>query len=379
MFIWYYFEKKNFLALFLVSYVITAITFLLKGLPSVAFQSITLLVLFISERKFKKLISWQHIIGIFVFFILLSAYYIAYYLKHPGDIDDLLLKLVSESTEKSAAGATIGKTVRHFFRFPYEIMMHFVPWTLLVVLLFNKPLLKHAFKVPFLKYCLLVFGANILIYWTSHITYMRYLLMLFPLIFIFLLQLAKIHAFTNSLNYRIVKRILLISVILLFITNFLLPVIFKSELPVNGVYLKTFILMILGIFVIYSLYFSKQKINLFYALAVMLLLSRIAFNLFLVPYRQIISWGDLCRKDAIHLAKETSTEDLFIMTDTITIPSVYYITRERNQILRSREKYTIGPYYIVEDTAVFGEHFNKEYSMRIPVKKNSYYAGRFSP
>jgi 4-amino-4-deoxy-L-arabinose transferase-like glycosyltransferase len=51
MFIWYYFEKKNFLALFLVSYVITAVTFLLKGLPSVAFQGITLLVLFISERQ----------------------------------------------------------------------------------------------------------------------------------------------------------------------------------------------------------------------------------------------------------------------------------------------------------------------------------------
>ncbi len=43
---WHFFNRKKYLALFLAAYAITAVSYLLKGLPSLFFAAVTLLVLF---------------------------------------------------------------------------------------------------------------------------------------------------------------------------------------------------------------------------------------------------------------------------------------------------------------------------------------------
>ena len=63
MLIFFFFEKKQWFWLFFTSYLITALTFLSKGLPSVVFQGFTLIALLAYTKNLKKLFSWQHIVS----------------------------------------------------------------------------------------------------------------------------------------------------------------------------------------------------------------------------------------------------------------------------------------------------------------------------
>ncbi len=380
MLIWHFFQKRRFPVLFLSTYAILAVTFLLKGLPSLAFQGITLLTLFIYTGHFRKLFSWAHIAGIVVFVLLISAYYYPYYLHHPDDTTGLLLRLVSESTQKSALGVRIGETFKHMVSFPFEMVYHFAPWTILLIMAFNRSILKRAFSNSFIKYCILVFAANIIIYWLSPITYPRYLHMLVPLLFIALLYLIRFHALSNTVSYRIVMYIIFVLTIMLIVVYTIMPILFHKLLPVSHIFLKSVLLLIPGIFLFYKMYLARKRMNTLFGLGLVLLISRISFNLFLVPYRQTLAWPEKCREDAIRLGQGTKGEELFLLTDTITIPNAYYITRERNEILRFVNVPTRQSYYIVDDTAWFDGHFTREFTMRSTIsRKHRFYAGRFNP
>jgi 4-amino-4-deoxy-L-arabinose transferase-like glycosyltransferase len=377
MIIWYFYQRKNFTLLFFLSYFIIAITFLLKGLPSVVFQGVTLLTLFISQKSVRKLFCWQHLVGIFLFLTFTGTYYLFYYIKNPDYFDDVILRLFTESTRKSAIGAVFSKTLMHIFTFPFEVIYHFLPWTLLIILLYDKNILRKALSNNFIRYCLLIFIANLLVYWLSPITYPRYLLMLIPLIFVVFLYLGKIHALSNTLGNKIVVKLLYIFMITLIIASSLLPVIFAGKIPVTHLYLKSLLIFLTGLLVFYDYHSSKQS-SLLFTVGILLLISRISFDLFLLPYRQSISWSDKCRRDAIALAKNTKGHEMFLLTDTITIPNAYYLTRERKEILRFKTIPEKGPYYIVLDTTLYGDAFKKEFVMRIPYNSSSLYIGKFN-
>jgi hypothetical protein len=109
-----------------------------------------------------------------------------------------------------------------------------------------------------------------------------------------------------------------------------------------------------------------------------MLISRISFNLFLVPYRHYESWLTMCRNDSIELAQKTKSEELYYMTDTITTLNVYILTRERGEILRFRDDEEPGPYYIINENTKYNGNFEKEFSMRVPNYHRSYFAGKFN-
>jgi 4-amino-4-deoxy-L-arabinose transferase-like glycosyltransferase len=377
MLMWHFFQKQEFTRLFLVSYMLTAISFLLKGVPSLAFQGITLVILLSYTKNFRRLFSWQHLTGIFLFLVITGAYYIAYYRKNPDHIGTLLLRLVTESAQKSALGSGIEKTFRHVFAFPFEVLFHFVPWTLMIILAFSRKIFVKALSNGFIRYCTLVFLANIILYWLSPVTYPRYLLMLVPLAFIVFLYLARIHARLGTPHDAILRKVLLMIMFPLVLANALLPVVFAGRIAVDNLYVKSLLLFAAGILVLYFLYFAPNRSNVLLSLGVILLISRISFDLFLVPYRQSKSWLDLCRKDALELARETKGEELYLYADTLTIPNVYYITRERNEILRHGDIPLAGSWFIVKDTLGCLAPFKKELTMRVPYYTKYFYAGKF--
>ena len=378
MIIWHCFRRQSYHKMFLISYLLVAIGFLLKGLPTILFQGITLLSVLIIERKIKMLFSWRHFAGIGIFIILTGSYYLTYYFKNPHHFPDLMLRLVSESTQKSAIGAGFEKTILHLFTFPFEIIYHFVPWTLLVVFLFHKRILRKAMMNHFILYCTVIFIANCIVYWLSPITYPRYLLMLMPLLFIVFLQLSRYHAITNTLNYRVVVIVFLIFAFGIALAGTLLPVVFASKLPVQHIFQKVFVLLVLNLLVIYPLVTNQKRAGLLYYTVLLMLISRISFNLFLVPYRHYESWLTMCRNDSIELAQKTKSEELYYMTDTITTLNVYILTRERGEILRFRDDEEPGPYYIINENTKYNGNFEKEFSMRVPNYHRSYFAGKFN-
>jgi len=70
-------ESREYLKLFAITYILCAIVFLLKGLPAILMQGITLLVLFWEKDRWKVLFSWTHLVGVFVFLIAVLSYYLA--------------------------------------------------------------------------------------------------------------------------------------------------------------------------------------------------------------------------------------------------------------------------------------------------------------
>lgn len=376
MIIGHYFEKKSHLRLFLLSYFLTAAGFLLKGVPSLAFQGITLLVVFVEGKKFRSLISWNHVAGILVLLVICGTYYFLYYLRNPEYLDNALLKLISESTQKSLIGSGITKTVNHFFTFPFELIYHFFPWSLLIVFLFNRTIFRSLFQNRFIKFCILVFATNITVYWFSPVTYPRYLLMLVPLAFTVLLYASKVHALAKTRMYLIAGKIFSIIVFAIAMSAVFLPVVFAEQLPVEHLYLKVLFLLTLILMFFLSYRYYQSQYGMFYYTAVLLLVVRLSFNLFLIPYRHGQSWVTVCKSDAIKLGKATAGEQLFVMADTINLQNVYYLTRERNDILRFSESPDTGKWIII-DSSYVNSNFSKEFSMRVPYYRRTYYVGKF--
>ena len=125
MLIWHFFKKENLLILFLVSYALTAVTFLMKGLPSIYYQGVSLLVIFISEKKFKKLFSWKHLSGILLFVCIIGLYYAFTLPGIPGIFRNVFQVLFTESSEKTALGFSIADTVKYIFTFPFQFILSF--------------------------------------------------------------------------------------------------------------------------------------------------------------------------------------------------------------------------------------------------------------
>ncbi|MBN1145124.1 MAG: hypothetical protein JXA72_11915 [Bacteroidales bacterium] len=377
MITWYYIRKQKFTTLYLLTYFILAVAFLLKGLPSLVFQAITLLAAFTLERKFIRLFSWKHLAGIGIFIATTGTYYVSYAYRNPDLIDHLLLRLITESTDKSAIGATVMKTILHFLIFPFEVLYHFLPWTLFALFLFHGKILSKALKNNFIRYCVVIFLSNIIIYWTSPITYPRYLLMLMPLFFVVVLYMARMHTLAGTVHFRIVKVLLFTMMAILMLSSYLLPAFSAKNLPVEQVYLKSFLILLAGGLVMMFPFMTK-KANLIFSFGLMLLISRISFNLFLIPYRQSESWADKCRSDAITIAHLTKNSQLYCLTDTIMIPNAYYLTREREEILCFREFPEAGPYYILSDTISYGKNLQPKYTMRIPHPDRKFFIGKFT-
>ena len=59
------FHREQYFRLFAFSWLLTALGFMLKGLPSLVFEGITLLVYFTSQKSLRKLFSLQHILWLF--------------------------------------------------------------------------------------------------------------------------------------------------------------------------------------------------------------------------------------------------------------------------------------------------------------------------
>ena len=108
-------------AMFVVSYLAAALGFLTKGLPSLAFQVLTLAAWLPLVRRPRWLLSWAHLAGIAAFALCVGGYFAAY----AGHADPLpfLAKLLYEGAEKTAVGRLGGaaKIPLQLLAFPLQL------------------------------------------------------------------------------------------------------------------------------------------------------------------------------------------------------------------------------------------------------------------
>lgn len=311
-------------ALFLLVYALSAIAFLTKGMPTLLFTGITLLVVFLYHRDFRGLISWSHTFGILLFIILLGSYFYIY--STEADITRLIAVLWDESSQRIVGEMPVRSFFSHLLLFPLEILKNLLPASLLILLFLRKPPLVRGSRLSGLIFLILI--TNILVYWLSPGTRQRYIYMLYPLIIILLVdlyyRLLDISGQTpewfrktlNALAALIVLAMLAVPFLpqLAFLPNHLLA----SLLGLGLIGLSWYFLM------------KRQKQPLLFMVAIMVTL-RLFSNLTVITFRGTPSNEVMPEVTAgTEIGKMSRGQEVFILGESdIPLRIAYYAYRER--------------------------------------------------
>lgn len=180
MILYGYGREKKWLRFFVLSYFLFAIAFLLKGLPAVVFQALSIpTALYLHGALKTKFFSREHTLGLLAGAAPLLLYYIPYATQVP--LDKVFSVLLDQSMQRTATHHGLLESVRHVFTFPPEQVYHFLPWSLLVIVAFHPSFRTWLRSDPFIQFNFWLLVINLPVYWLSVQVYPRYLLMFIPL------------------------------------------------------------------------------------------------------------------------------------------------------------------------------------------------------
>lgn len=179
--IFHFYQQKQIHWLYLSSYLLTAVGVLTKGIPSLFFQAITLLVIVFLNRDLKRLFSVWHFAGIILLALTSGGYFYLYSLHH--DVDPYLARLFTETFSRTAMERSIVDNFKHLFNFPVMLIKISAPWFLLFLLTLKSNWKQRLRDNPFLAFCFWFCIANGLVYLFSPGTRERYLYMFFPFVY----------------------------------------------------------------------------------------------------------------------------------------------------------------------------------------------------
>lgn len=328
--LYHFSEGKKYLLMFLFTYTMAAAGYLMKGLPSVAFQGISLLAWMMHEKSFRKLFTFQHLAGIAVFLLITGTYYYAY--LQTNSLQDVFSTLLDQSNRINDKDGTPLSWSSHLFVFPFEMAYEFAPWTLLLLLLFDRDVRRRTFEQKFFRYCLLIFLSNIIIYWVSADMRPRYLFMLFPLLFIILTKAWREALRLQTRMSGFIGLLFLLMIVAALLSLLIYP-FWKETMHLPGI---ATIIPVLFIVTGFSV-FAAVKLPQFriWFLVIALLSVRIGFNAFNLPARYN-SYPDAgYRQGEVTTGRLSRGHDLFILGDTpFNHDASFYISRERGSIVR---------------------------------------------
>jgi len=344
MMIFYFGQRKKYYALFISSYIVCAMAFLLKGVPAIAFQGITLITYFIFKRDFKRLFTLPNFVGLGIFILLLGSYYFSYFSNNDFSPEILFNKLFNESAQRTFIQYGFGATIKHGFTFPFEMFYHFLPWTIFLIACFQKNFWGILKENKFVQYMVWIFVANIPVYWFSVDVYPKYVFMFVPLVygitFYFYFNLNK-----DAWQRKVINVIMISACVIMFLAS--LIVLFTKTVDVlEYPFLQiAFLIVMLGICAFIS--FKKQYAV--YAFLGAVVLARISFNWFVLPHRGEKTLQ--AKNDAKKILDITKQKQLFILNnaDTHNFDGFsFYLTTGRNEVLKKSSAISPGNFYIVD-------------------------------
>ncbi|MEM9340900.1 MAG: glycosyltransferase family 39 protein [Bacteroidota bacterium] len=349
MTIYYHHEKKKYLQLFVVAYLLTALGALTKGLPSGVFVGFTLFGLFVDKRQFRMLFSYQHILGIALLTLIVGSYAYAYY-----QFNDFTLffqsddeSLVEQSAGKTFFMSSLPSIITHLFTFPFSIVFDLLPVSILVIFVFNRELVKRWWKEPFMRYLLITLGVNILIYWLSPMTRTRYMYMLYPIPVIFFVY--ALLSGTSKWRQQVWHVFALVLQFLLLIGCISLPFLPVEQLTLldNVVWLSCiFSLAMAGI--IY-LYFKKKALRLLCVIGSMVVL-RFIFDFTASPIRALQSDMLNRKNEGIAIGQLVKPYPVYMYKDSeISRQRIFYIEQQSENFVRLSEQLDSTNYFLVDE------------------------------
>lgn len=344
MLIFYFGEKKKYYALFISSYLTCAIAFLLKGVPAIAFQGISLISYFTLKKDFKKLFSLPNFIGLIVLLLLIGSYYFNYFSNNHFSPEILFNNLLNESAQRTFIQYGFEPTIKHVFTFPFEMLYHFLPWTIFLIACIQKSFWAAIRKNKFIQYLFLIFAANIPIYWFSVDVYPKYVFMFVPLVygiaFYFYFNLNK-----DAWQRKAINVIMISACVIMLLASLIVPFTKTVDVLEYPFLQIAFLIVTLGTCALISF---KKKYSV-YAFLAAVVLARISFNWFVLPHRGEKTLQT--KNDAKKILDITKQKKLFILNnaDTHNFDGFsFYLATGRNEILKKYSAVIPGNYYIVD-------------------------------
>ena len=339
-----YGKRDEWLKALMISYVLHAIAFLCKGLPSVLFAGLSAIPVIWYFKNWKYIFNWRHLLSFGVFAVIISAYFYKYsqYNALNGWVDQLW---------DQSAQRTVMDDKRQWYdalwslvKFPLDHLMHLAPWSLFFPLLFFKGFRKALKQSDFLKVLGLIFLANIPVYWLSPGYYPRYLFMLYPIVFVFVGMVMEMHK--EGKYVRVLHQILLV---LLGLVSIAPLAVFFVELKGEYMALKVAIVMVLGVASV--LLFAKLPKLRYLSFVFAILVFRLSFNFFILEERKDSDPHHEFMRGAVEAARITGDAPLYLYYDTpFNHGSTFYVEREKNEILRFKDNPEAGEYYLINES-----------------------------
>lgn len=357
MLVFYYDQKRNYWLLYLTTYLLTAIGFLLKGLPPLAFQAITLAGWFVYTRRFWLLFHPAHFAGIGVFVLITGSYYWAYFSQNDIPFQDVAGVLFSESAKRTGLRLGWGATLLHLLTFPFELVYHFVPYTLLIVLLIRRDIGNILKKNSFIAFNVLTFCLTILIYWVSPEVYGRYLIGLVPLLFTVLAYFYYEHTYPLNRGRWWVERIWLVATIVVGVGTWT-TLFYPATRVLPNVFWKT--TLVSGLLFVLAYNMTRPVANRLGLMVAVLIVVRLGFNWFVLPGRA--TKREFYQTSAEQAARLTLGHPLYGYKNTVgdgpaTDVSSFHITAVRGEILRRTRQKIPGALYIGDSVTLANEPY----------------------
>ncbi len=364
-------EKGEFAWMFFLGYVFAAIGFLTKGLPSVLFLEITLLIALWDSYRLRKLWSGGHLLGI-VAFIGIVGWFAWSYAPY-GDVTQYITTLWTESRDKTAVTDFDFKHFfSHLFLFPFETLKNVLPGGILLLFVLRKGFWDQLRSHRLIRFSFWVAAANIMIYWLSPDTGSRYVYMLYPFLIIVLLFGFQMDT-EQSWRDKALKILGLLILGLFFVASMLYPLVFEKYVP-EGVSIISFCVGAMMLVLLYGFLRLTQWRLMF--IMVGFLCIRILFNFSVHQIRAQDSPMQEEKQRGIQLGRVAENNSIFIYQDTrISYTSAFYATRQSQSIIqRSVEKEKEG-LYLIRSELLEGEAY--DIYLQMPYKDQTIYLIRF--
>uniref|UniRef100_UPI00404820C5 ArnT family glycosyltransferase n=1 Tax=Roseivirga sp. TaxID=1964215 RepID=UPI00404820C5 len=335
-------EREKYWPMFFIAYGLTVIGFLTKGLTSLPYLAISLLVYFIYQRKFKVLFSIQHIVSIVWFFGCLALYFYGYSLNE--DASGWYTTLFSESADKAVGGGFLA-LLKHFFTFPLITLANLLPVSFFIPVLFFNSVRIELKSNRFVVLLMLLFAANFMIYWFSAEVKSRYIYPLFPL-FITIILVGSSYISSGGIK----KYTKILTYILLSIATIALPImLFIEQLEIVDNLLVLVILLELLMSALWWLYI-KKNIQAHMIIIGAFLVLRLAYSFTVPVTRQMTTGAAEDKALGLKIAEITHGEPLHRFGDVrMSLTIVFYLEGARQDIISQKGLFESGYYFVYEE------------------------------
>lgn len=335
-------QKGQHLLMFTTTYALAGLGTLTKGLPSILFLGLSVLVWLWYTGEWKRLFSLSHLAGILVFGGIVGGYMLAYH--QYNDIGLYLQALLSESSERTVVENGFLKFLQHLASFPLETIKDLPPGLFLLLFALRRDLWRLLRRNPFLAFAALMLLVNYLPYWLSPGARQRYIYMLYPLIFLIGIYAYQHRDDAPAWQFRAFR----------FLSGLLIALLALGSLALNFVPGLDFLpyrlpLSILSFALLAGLFWYYRR-RPRWTLALLLIataVGRLVFGLTVLPQRAHESAAQKDIQMARHIAGIAEGEPLYIYADgRISFSTIFHLNLIRGKTLHRSCEMVPGAYYL---------------------------------